>query len=612
MRHESNLIMALEGMTRAAFRIAEELAQNSRSGLTVRFLGKKLELPEEEVEYIVDLNHRLFFTDLTKVKLVPAGAKAIRRIVDGLGSHGDVESLFRRVRQLDKHDLHHLEAHLAIDDIAGKRQLVERLLERYYTHPDSVIEYVATRGFSPAAQEIFDAVWQSEDGLVAPATLRAARPEADYETERALWELCRGLALVEMFRFDGEDRLVRVVGLVKEIRQWRESEASRRAVNGAPKPHRGRPAATTARRLEFSERVLQLVAALAARPARVRGDGELFREDRRRLAEICPEDQDPSLTTCLWAAEGVGWLVRVDDELRAGNVDALVPLEPLARHKMIFDRLTAGGSEAESRRILASVLDDLKPGAWYEVEPFLRYALRRRVEDERPVLRNAGGWHYVSPSAVPGAERNLARSLEETLLWLGVVERTENGAASLFRLSDFGRAFLMGRIDNGVASRYRPKSARFVVQPNFDIVVPTQDTDPLLTVPLDQFAERRSTGVATVYTLTKESFTKGIQDGHDGDAFIAFLLAHNRGDLPANVLTTLEDWRGGVKRVRLRTVHILESDDPLVIADLTHRRRLSKHFQPLDPRKSVALTKISKAERAELVKELEKEGFVVN
>src|SRR5690606_7677517 len=165
---------------------------------------------------------------------------------------------------------------------------------------------------------------------------------------------------------------------------------------------------------------------------------------------------------------------------------------------------TAGGSEAESRRILAAILDDLKPGAWYEVEPFLRYALRRRVEDERPVLRNAGGWHYVSPSAVPGAERNLARSLEETLLWLGVVERTENGAASLFRLSDFGRAFLMGRIDNGVASRYRPKSARFVVQPNFDIVVPTQDTDPLLTVPLDQFAERRSTGVATVYTLTKE------------------------------------------------------------------------------------------------------------
>ncbi|HRI87829.1 MAG TPA: hypothetical protein PK869_06185, partial [Candidatus Hydrogenedentes bacterium] len=62
-------------------------------------------------------------------------------------------------------------------------------------------------------------------------------------------------------------------------------------------------------------------------------------------------------------------------------------------------------------------------------------------------------------------------------------------------------------------------------------------------------------------------------------------------------------------RVRLRTLHVLESDDPLVMADLLHRRRFAKHFENLDPRKIVAVARISKAD---LAKELEKEGFVVD
>ena len=140
--------------------------------------------------------------------------------------------------------------------------------------------------------------------------------------------------------------------------------------------------------------------------------------------------------------------------------------------------------------------------------------------------------------------------------------------------------------------------------------MPSQEVDPLLTVPLDQFAIRQSTGTATVYRLDKESFTRALQSGHDGDAFVAYLLTHNRGgSLPANVLTTLDDWRGGLKRVRLRTIHVLESDDTLVIADLMHRRRFNKHFETIDPQKTVVYVDIP---RAELEKELEKEGFVVN
>ena len=73
-------------------------------------------------------------------------------------------------------------------------------------------------------------------------------------------------------------------------------------------------------------------------------------------------------------------------------------------------------------------------------------------------------------------------------------------------------------------------------------------------------------------------------------------------------MTTLDDWRGGLRRVRLRTLHVIESDDPLVIADLMHRRKLQKFVGSVDPRQTVSYAKISKRE---LTRELEKDGFIV-
>ena len=58
----------------------------------------------------------------------------------------------------------------------------------------------------------------------------------------------------------------------------------------------------------------------------------------------------------------------------------------------------------------------------------------------------------------------------------------------------------------------------------------------------------------------------------------------------------------------MRTINVLESDDPLVVADLLHRRQFKKHLDPVDSRTIVAYSKITKAE---LARHLEKEGFIV-
>lgn len=148
MRHGASFIAALEGLSKPAFRIARELTLNSRSGLTVRFLSKKLELPEEEVEYLIDVNHKLFFSDLTKVKLVAEGHTAVKRISEGLENRGDIPSLFNLVKNLEANEFRRLEEKIGVDKPGGKKAAAEALIDTRDTHPDSVVAYVASHEFS--------------------------------------------------------------------------------------------------------------------------------------------------------------------------------------------------------------------------------------------------------------------------------------------------------------------------------------------------------------------------------------------------------------------------------------------------------------------------------
>jgi len=610
MRHGASLMASLEGMSLPAFRIARELAGNTRSGLTVRFLAKKLEIPAEEVEYLIDVHGRLFFTDLTKVKVVAEGHGAVKRIADGLECRGDIPSLIERVKALSPNDFRRLEEQIGIDEPCSKRVAADEILQRYYRSPESMVTYVGTGDFSESARELFDIVWQSKDGVLPVSQIQANHGGTEYEIEQGLTQLFEGFALFEMFRFDAEERLVRVAGVLKELRPHRGETGDGGAGKARLKAVRGKPEYFEARELQFSDSICKLVAAIAAKPARLRGDGELFREDRRRLAAICPEEVEPSLNTCLWAAEGAGWLARNENTISAGELESLIQLDRVRRHQLLCNWFLDKGDDVTARNLLHDVLDDIKPCAWYPLHDFVQTVMQWKEDESQLVLRqNNGQWRYVNPNVTDQAQTRLMRALEETFLWLGIADIGERDGERVFRLSDIGEAILRGEISGALVARYPKRQGEFVVQPNFDIVVPTEEMDPLLTVPLDQFSERASTGQATVYNVSKESFTQAVQDGHDAAAFVEFLLAHNRGgSLPANVMTTLEDWRGAMKQVRIRTIEVIETDDPLVMADLVHRRKFQKHLVPLDGRQVVRYKDI---DRDELAKILEKDGFIV-
>jgi hypothetical protein len=611
MRHSASLLASLEGMSHAAFLIARELTQNSRTGLTPRFLARKLDMPIEEVEYLVDVNHRLLYTDLTRIRLVPEGYQTVKRIQTGLESHGDAAALKQYVRALSDIDLQVLEDRLGLEADLPKKDIAEQALARIYKHPDSVLHYVAGSDFSARARELFDALWQSREGILSISQMFSMNKRSEFEVEQALTELFQGCACFELFRFDHEQRLIRAAVLLKEVRDFlRHTQGTISGTAVRLRPVREEIESARLAGLVFSETTCRLTAAIAAHPVRLRNDGEMFREDRRRLEHIRLDEDEPSLNTCIWAAEGLRWIARVDNTLRAGDVDALVDLHPLQRHRLLYEWLTSQSDVAPVRGILEKMLEELEPDAWYPVMEFIGYARKLSEETDAPLLKQAGThYEYLSPGAGNRLEMRIARVLEESFFWIGVVARGYAGDESCFQITPLGRAMLAGELSEEILEQYPHRTGGIVVQPNYEIAASLEELDPLLTVPLDIFAVRASDSPITIYKLSRESFVRAMQQGHPPEPFISFLLRHNRGPLPENVLITLKDWCGTAKQVRLRTYHVLEADDPLVIAELEHQKHWRKYVAVVDPQKVIRYQGIS---RAELKNALEKEGFIVS
>ena len=374
MRQRTSMITTMEGISKPVYRIARELSQNSRSGLTIRFLSKKLELPQEEIEYLVDVNHKLLYTDLTKIKLPAEGVNAVKRISEGLENLGDAPALFRKIKSLSAHDFRLLEEQLGLTAAGTKKGVAQHILDNFYNHPDSGRQAQGPTGLWPTGGEAINFGRQQKAGIRPQARNRAMRGGTEFEVEQALWELFRGAALFEMFRFDAEERAIRMGGLLSEIRQWRETRSKYRRKKTTLKALRTPPGHVSSRTLDMTDALCHLIATIAAKPARVRGDGELFREDLRRLSDTVDEDHEPSLSTCLWAAEGVEWLAHVDNELHAPDLEDLLDVEHFDRHRILFDWIMSTGNEGTSRRLLANAPDPTKSRMGHPI-------LRRRADE---------------------------------------------------------------------------------------------------------------------------------------------------------------------------------------------------------------------------------------
>jgi hypothetical protein len=217
-----------------------------------------------------------------------------------------------------------------------------------------------------------------------------------------------------------------------------------------------------------------------------------------------------------------------------------------------------------------------------------RHVLQRLVEqpvgaavlgpapDSAPRTTSAGSAGRLPRSAPQmrdgrGRERDGSGDLDETaraallgpLQWLGLVEPV--GGARSQSVVEACRTTAAISALRAPEAQLHEAAGRVVVQANFDIVALPPLTASTLFL-LDNCAERRGSGQAATYLLTRTAFAAAQRTAWMTGGVAAQLEQLAGVPLPQNVQVTLADWERQVQRLRLRAgATILEIDDAAVL-----------------------------------------------
>ncbi len=144
-------------------------------------------------------------------------------------------------------------------------------------------------------------------------------------------------------------------------------------------------------------------------------------------------------------------------------------------------------------------------------------------------------WEYI-PSSGKYDEKG-QHFIENTLFEFGIVELGSSKKQSYFRISEIGEYLLSSsEPSKNLEEKYSRKN-ELVVQPNFEIIVPTIEFDPLQLIWIELFTQKKnSAGPVSIYALTKVSFLKATKRSRPQHLYILNANARNQ-QIPSIVIS---------------------------------------------------------------------------
>ena len=153
---------------------------------------------------------------------------------------------------------------------------------------------------------------------------------------------------------------------------------------------------------------------------------------------------------------------------------------------------------------------------------------------------------------------------------------TEYLSLEYFKLTPMG-AYVIGAADKYVPVR-EEEDAGFIVQPNYDIVVAEGKLKQVHNLFFDRFADKVADDVASIYKLSFKSIVNALDNGITAGEIIEYLAEHSSNPLPDNVQKTLAEWDRESKRIRIRKVTIIETDDKYLMEELKSSKSIRNYI----------------------------------
>jgi hypothetical protein len=345
------------------------------------------------------------------------------------------------------------------------------------------------------------------------------------------------------------------------------------------------------------EDMVAILAACTAEPPRLRSnDMTIFARARDTLAALLsplPDWLQETFAASLpervehaaWTLSRLGFLEVTRDEERRPHLAATGPgrswleLPAKARLQLLLENIKKPGrrpirgtgldfipdewslqptSDFDEAGATVTAFKDLRPGVFFDVVDFLSH--RSRARNPLVELSRSGKRYYWLPGNPDQLEgiwaRRLLSFLHERLLLVGGIQLGRVGEKSCFALTDIG-LYLLGLADDFEVAADRP--AEVVVQPNFDVVFlsPSITTEAAIA----RFAERRGTGVGTLFRITKRAVLGAAATGLTAEQALATLRQAAAKGVPDNVAREITGWFGQTRRITVRPAVLVHCPD---------------------------------------------------
>jgi hypothetical protein len=268
---------------------------------------------------------------------------------------------------------------------------------------------------------------------------------------------------------------------------------------------------------------------------------------------------------------------------------------------------TAAVQIVDCRRHLLEGLRRCPAGQWLSLSSFIRkvyqddpYMMRPQEYQRTWPVRDDSGKALGSWEAWERIEGRFIRAtLADPLTWLGLVDR--DSATTIFRITPLGAALL------GLAPCWteEPAPRPMVVHASFEVLVPLEACSAHV-YRLDDFAEVVKRDRATIYSITKESVRRSMENGDSGDKIVGFLETASGRELPQNVAYSLREWAGKYGEIGIRRATVVTTTSAALMQEVRGIRKLKL---PVEEELGPQAVTIPDETAGDLVTRLKKAGY---
>jgi hypothetical protein len=142
-----------------------------------------------------------------------------------------------------------------------------------------------------------------------------------------------------------------------------------------------------------------------------------------------------------------------------------------------------------------------------------------------------------------------------------------------------------------------------VVQSDFTVIVP-REANLYDHYQLSRLADWLSQDQVTVYRLTDRAVWRGLQDGIEMSAILAFLRRASAGQVPQNVARNLQDWGARFGQVKLSSVVLLTARDEQAMRELRALPQVQPYIKEVISPLAVTVDASRKEELTEILRKL--------